>query len=169
MTEYPVYEATQQCAICKGKCCKYMPGHYSPTDFSDLSFEGLKAEIEKGNIAIDWWEADPKEYYLRARQIGEEIVHGSWGGVCVNLSPTGCNLSWEERPLGCRSLKPSESSRGACIGSYTKRQSVDDWKVYDSVLRELVACFGRKKTPLEEQMDSVVEALNTLFSSMGGV
>lgn len=169
MAEYPVFEATRQCATCKGACCKQMPGHYSPTDFSDLSFEGLKAEIEKGCIAIDWWESDPKEYYLRARHIGEEIVHGSWGGVCVNLGPAGCRLDWEERPLGCRNLKPRESSRGDCKGTYTKRQSVDDWKAYDSVLRELVACFGKKKTPLEEQMACVAEYLDNLLGRIGCV
>ena len=157
MSDYPVYEATKECARCKGQCCKHMPGHYSPTDFADLSFEGLKAEIEKGGIAIDWWEATPNEYYLRARQIGENVVHGSWGGICVNLAPWGCRLSWEERPLGCRSLKPSKGKRGDCIGSYTKEICKNEWKEHAEVLNELVEYFS----------DGVSE--NSLFIAMEGL
>lgn len=162
MTDYPVYEATSACAKCKGKCCQHMPGHYSPADFSDLSFEGLKAEIEKGNIAIDWWEETPKSYYLRARHLGEDIVHGSWGGICVNLAPWGCRLSWDERPLGCKSLKPHESPRGVCKGSYTKEICKNEWKAHSEVLLKLVEYFGARKTPEEELMEKMVEALKWL-------
>lgn len=171
MSNYPVYEPTKQCSVCKGKCCQRMPGHYSPTDFSDLSFEGLKAQIEKGNIAIDWWSDDgQKEYYLRARHQGEDIVHGSWGGICMNLSPAGCRLSWEERPLGCRSLKPRESSRGDCLGSYSKKQSKEDWKAYDSILRELVAHFGKEIAPFEESMNNLLAAMDALSRGcLGGL
>lgn len=157
---YPVYEATKQCAKCKGQCCKHVPGHYSPADFKDLSFDGLKAEIEKGNIAIDWWEETPRSYYLRARQLGEDIVHGSWGGICVNLAPWGCRLSWEERPLGCKSLKPAKRK---CVGSYTKEICKNDWKEYSEVLNELVAYFRQQETSEEEKMDGMVEALEWLL------
>lgn len=156
MTDYPIYEPSRQCSTCKGKCCQNMPGHYSPTDFSDLSFEGLKAKIEQGNIAIDWWSKDgAKEYYLRARHHGEGVVHGSWGGICVNLSPAGCRLDWNERPLGCRNLKPRENSRGDCKGTYTKEQSKEDWKAYDSVLRELVAYFGDESNPWDVLLEGM--------------
>lgn len=160
MSNYPVYEATKECARCGGLCCKRMPGHYSPSDFTDLSFEALKAEIEKGNIAIDWWEADPKEYYLRARQLGENVVHGSWGGICVNLTPEGCSLGWDERPLGCKALKPSKYE---CSSSYTKEQCKNDWKAYDAVLRELVEYFGDQTIPLDGLMTGFAEAMKWLL------
>lgn len=156
---YPVYEPSRQCSTCKGKCCQHMPGHYSPADFADLSFEGLKAKIEEGNIAIDWWSNDgQKEYYLRARHHCENIVHGSWGGVCVNLSPAGCRLSWEERPLGCRNLKPRESSRGDCRGSYTKEKCKNDWKEHAEVLNRLVEHFGDESNP----WDTLLEGLTMM-------
>lgn len=159
MSNYPVYEPTRQCSTCKGKCCQRMPGHYSPSDFADLSFEALKAKIEEGNIAIDWWQNDEqKEYYLRARHHGEAVVHGSWGGVCVNLSPAGCRLSWEERPLGCRNLKPRESSRGDCLGSYTKETCKNDWKEHAEVLNRLVEYFGDESNP----WDIMLEGLATM-------
>jgi hypothetical protein len=140
-----------------------MPGHYSPSDFADLSFDGLKAEIEKGNIAIDWWEAEAREYYLRARQLGEDVVHGSWGGICVNLAPWGCRLSWDERPLGCKSVKPAKRE---CLGSYTKEICKNDWKEHSDVLNRLAEYFEQKRTPEEDRMNSFVEALTALFGPM---
>lgn len=41
------YEPSPLCAECKGKCCQRMACHYAPDDFRELSFEGLKTEIEK--------------------------------------------------------------------------------------------------------------------------
>lgn len=166
MSDYPVYEATIQCSKCKGECCKHMPGHYSPSDFSDLSFEALKAEIEKGGIAIDWWEAEPKEYYLRARQIGEEVVHGSWGGICVNLAPWGCRLGRDKRPLGCRNLKPHTHKHGKCVGSYTKEICKNEWKEYSDVLNRLVAHFGGAKNTLEELIGSFAEVLQKFIGDV---
>lgn len=151
MTNYPVFEASEQCTRCKGRCCKQLPGHYAPTDFTDLSFDGLKAEIEKGAIAIDWWESDPKEYYLRARHLDEAVVHGSWGGICVNLTPNGCRLAWKNRPLGCRSLKPA----GRCINLYPKEACKDEWKPYDAVLCQLVVYFGGHEAPFVDTMEEV--------------
>lgn len=138
MPKVPVYKPAEYCAICRGKCCRYMACHYSPSDFTDLTFDGLKKEIEKGRISIDWWEADPPEYYLRARNVGEPIVCGSWGGVCVNLTESGCSLSWEERPLGGKALKPS---RTFCTSSYTKEECKEEWKAHAAILRQLVSYF----------------------------
>lgn len=159
---YRTYEPSKQCAKCKGECCKKMPGHYSPTDFKDLSFEGLKAEIEKGGIAIDWWENESREYYLRARHHGEAVVHGSWGGCCVNLTPTGCSLSWDARPLGCRNLKPRELGSSNCVGTYTKEQCKNDWKAYDETLNRLVEHFNQSDDTFDE-FTMFMERLGRLF------
>jgi len=141
MGKYKEYPPTEDCAICGGMCCKRMACHYSPTDFKDLSYDGLKSEIEKGRISIDWWnEVDrEKSYYLRARHVGAPVVDPSWGGVCMNLTDTGCSLSWEERPLGGRSLKPN---RGSCGGDYSKEICKNEWKDYSEVLEELVEYYG---------------------------
>ena len=162
INNHEVYEPSKQCAVCKGECCKRMPGHYSPSDFKDLSFEGLKAEIEKGSIAIDWWENKTPEYFLRARQLGENVVRGSWGGICVHLTPSGCRLSWDERPLACRNLKPREGKRGDCVGTYGKEQCKNDWKPYDEVLCKLVEHFGRNEETLEERMMRMLDELAML-------
>lgn len=146
------YKATEQCKICKGNCCKHMACHYAPSDFKDLSFEGLKAEIEKGKISIDWWDgydADEYEYeyFLRARHIGEPVLQPSWGGICVNLTETGCSLSWEERPLGAKALKPRENELEQCHSSYTKEQCKNDWRPYNHILEELAEYFTEHPLP----------------------
>ena len=157
MSNYPVYPPTEMCAECGGYCCKHMGCHYSPADFSDLSFEALKSQIEKGRISIDWWvSGGTREYYLRARHVGEPVVKGSWGGRCVNLTDTGCSLSWEERPLGGKALKPQDRLGGGCTTSYSKEQCKDDWKPYTVVLEELVKYFGEEKaSPFAEMMEAL--------------
>lgn len=139
--EVSVYQAEPICAECRGKCCRFYACHYSPDDFADKSFEALKTEIEKGKISIDWWEAEPREYFLRCRHVGEPVVCGSWGGVCVNLTPDGCSLSWDERPLGGKALKPGETLKDHCVTSYKKEDCKNDWKKYDKVLHKLVEHF----------------------------
>lgn len=143
--EIEVYRATDVCSRCKGACCCTMGGHYSPQDFEDLSFEGLMKEIYKGKISIDWWESERgPEYYLRARNLFEPIVCGSWGGTCVNWNAeSGCCLSWEERPLGCKVLKPGKKivagrPVGECYSTYLKEECKNEWSKYSDVLRALV-------------------------------
>lgn len=149
--EIETYKVAEVCSKCKGGCCSSMGCHYSPQDFEDLSFEGLKSEIEKGKISIDWWESPGKnEYYLRARNLFEPIVYGSWGGVCVNWDPeSGCRLSWDERPLGGKVLKPCKKLvRGKLVGDctsvYLKEECKNEWSKYSDVLEALVEYFEGK-------------------------
>ena len=142
-----VFKASEVCSECKGCCCRRMGCHYSPHDFKDLSYEGLKAEIEKGRISIDWWEGmRHREYYLRARHVGEPIVYGSWGGRCVNLTDNGCSLSWEERPLGGKALKPAADPKTEpCETSYSKEDCKNEWKPYSEILSRLAVYFAIKR------------------------
>lgn len=137
------FDKTEQCGICRGACCRHMGCHFSPRDFSDISFESLKAEIEtKQYISIDWWEGDDgPEYYLRVRNIGGNIVDPSWGGVCVLLTDDGCPLPFEERPLGARALKPKDTYNSSCESYYTKEDCKNEWKQYTDILKELVDYF----------------------------
>lgn len=148
---HAVYEPEEICSVCKGECCRHYACHYSPEDFPEISFEALKKQIDKGRISIDWWEADSPEYFLRARHVGEPVVCGSWGGICVNLTDTGCSLSWEERPLGGKALKPGKSLRDDCITSYSKETCKNEWQKHAAVLRELVAYFEYQQMCEEER------------------
>lgn len=166
------------CKKCKGSCCKTMGCHYSPEDFKDLSFEGLKAEIDRGFISIDWWEGNPfyddrnirQAYYLRSRHINSNIVDASWGGVCSLLTKKGCSLCYKDRPKGGRLLIPKEDKN--CIPKYTKEQAAMDWYKYNDILVQLVDYYNCKEekellddldSKLEQQLNSVV---NDFFNKM---
>lgn len=139
--EVPVFNATEACSRCKGACCKNMGCHFAPTDFKEITFDALKVEIEKGFISIDWWESDEPQYFLRMRHKDADIVDPSWGGECILLTDKGCPLSFEERPLGARSLKPRDNDGGCCMGNYGKEECKNDWLEYDDILKQLVEYF----------------------------
>lgn len=169
-------ENLELCKSCKGSCCRAMGCHYSPEDFTDLSFEGLKKEIEKGYISIDYWEGNPFEdnrdirqaYYLRIKHINSNIVDASWGGVCCLLTDSGCSLTYDCRPKGGRLLIPSKDYN--CIPEYTKQQSAMDWYVYNDVLEKLVNYFSSKKENInsigEKNIDSIIDNLFKNLSFM---
>lgn len=135
-------ENKELCTKCKGRCCKSCGCHYSPEDFKDLSYEGLKREIDKGYISIDWWEGNPFEdernisrgLFLRIRNINSSIVDASWGGRCVLLTEQGCPLDYENRPKGARLLIPSEKG---CKLEYDKQDCAKDWYRYSDILLRL--------------------------------
>lgn len=100
------YSNPSLCTLCRGKCCKQMPGQYSPDDFKEpITYEFLKGLLEAGSHSIDWHE-DPEIYYIRPRSINGEKIDPSYGGQCINLTDTGCSLPEEVRPLQCRMLEP---------------------------------------------------------------
>lgn len=132
--EVQVYENVEICAECKGECCKALGCHFSPTDFDEISFDALKAEIDKGFISIDWWDGDVPEFFLRMRNKYAPIVDPSWGGVCMLLTDKGCPLPFEKRPLGARALKPG---RNGCTSEYGKYECKEEWLEYSDILWEL--------------------------------
>ena len=163
-------ENLELCKACKGSCCKTMGCHYSPEDFKDLSFEGLKREIEKGHISIDYWEGNPFEdsreirqaYYLRVRNVNSNVVDASWGGTCSLLTDSGCPLTYDSRPKGARLLIPGEGRN--CIPKYTKQQCAIDWYTYNDVLIELKHHFSSNT----EDSDSIIEDFFKALSFMSG-
>lgn len=139
------YINTEVCSKCKGRCCKSMGCHFAPSDFKDLTFEGLKKEIDKGYISIDWWEGNPfdedsddisRACYLRMRNKNSDIIDASWGGECILLTETGCPLSFEDRPKGGRELIPNSSHY--CTEGYSKNDASQEWYKYADILESLI-------------------------------
>lgn len=162
------------CSKCKGQCCKQMGCHFSPEDFKEISFEALKAEIDKGHISIDWWEGNPFEeinysfiasideydfgiseideddedtieraYFLRAKNVGANIIDASWGGTCSLLTEKGCSLSYNDRPKGGRELIPVEGNK-ECITNYSKQDCAKEWHTYDDILTQLYDYYAEE-------------------------
>lgn len=148
------------CKSCGGKCCTSMAGMYIPSDFKEDITEALILSLlEKGNIAIDWWDGDMEEkggreqiYYLRARHKGEGKIVGSYGGTCINWSKEkGCSLLDQDRPYQCRKLKPIEKEDGELGCKHLKEDKSDKkgcalaWYDYQDSFDKVVEKFGRKE------------------------
>jgi hypothetical protein len=140
------------CAECGGACCKRCGCFFSPDDFADLSFEGMKAEIDKGYIVIeavdlDQYNMDGFAYIVRARNVGDPVYIGSLThrpeAPCVMLGENGCKFDWEHRPAGGRLLKPVKGAR--CETDYGICETVREWRAHQRLLNELVDYYRRRK------------------------
>ena len=146
-------EATdpETCAKCNGKCCKQCGCHYSPTDFTNISFSSLKKEIEQGYISIDavgYGRREPKDktLILRVRNKNSKIVDLEFkSSPCILLTETGCKLRYEDRPLGGKALIPSKSFQ--CYSMYSIKECCIQWKPYQSILGRLAKYFLDKDYP----------------------
>ena len=138
------------CKECRGKCCKSMGCHFSPDDFNDLSYEGLKKVIEKGFISIDWWEGSPfddsddsgRALFLRMRNKKSRVIDPSWMGECILLTKEGCPLAYENRPKGGRLLIPDKKG---CRAEYTKNDAARDWFKYNDTLLKILIEIEEKE------------------------
>lgn len=152
-------EDSKICKACGGKCCLKAPCHWSPEDFETHSYKGLKKIIkEKGYISIfrfpsNWCNSSFRElevdgpyfYILRMRTVGRNIATSSEnfeeGDHCRLLTPEGCKLSYNERPMGARLLIPGKNN---CNQMYGIDDCIVDWKSHQKVLKKLYRYFENR-------------------------
>ncbi len=149
------------CKKCGGKCCKYCGCHYSPSDFTEITYENLKKEIKKGHISIEWINLDSWNrekggvYILRIRNKGKAIVDTDFErNSCVLLTEHGCKLDYASRPLGGKLLIPylrkdaySSKETLLCYFEYDIDACINEWKEYQNILERLVKYFSEKDYP----------------------
>lgn len=130
------------CADC-GNCCRHYPGGHLPSDFGLDIPAGVRAALESGRYALDWWEGDVDGhdnlscvYYLRPSTKGKEghIFDPSWGGECTFLTASGCSLSREKMPAECKALRPRTTADGDCPSTLIKEDVCREWRPYQSLL-----------------------------------
>ena len=150
---------TGYCSTCKGECCKRCGCEFSPDDFEDLSYEGLKKKIEKGYISIECIRGDEIErrndaLYLRVRNLGSPIVdYALRKKRCILLTDKGCKLGYEERPAGGKLLIPTIQTDGlifrsrCCKSSYSIEACCYEWAPHQRTLLELAWYFLDKDYP----------------------
>ena len=153
------YVNSEACKSCGGKCCQKCGCHFAPEDFRDLSFDGLRKEIEKGYISIDLVDGEMFYqrgffYMLRARNEGAPIVDfGYKRSKCCLLTENGCKLQFEERPAGGRMLIPGytkiDNLNGflMCTQTYEVEDCCLDWRPYSDIVSKLVEHFKDKDFP----------------------
>ena len=136
------------CAACKGGCCRHYGGILHPDDVKGgVTFENIKKMIDTGMYGIDWYEGYGDEetnnadvYFMHMAHVNEPKVYPTFGGTCVNLTPDGCKLPFEERAYGCRALVPEESHKCG-KGCYSKYDAKRDWLPYQSIMEEVVKLY----------------------------
>ena len=132
-------ERPDLCARCGGDCCQGTPGASSPSDFfnADGKFDQdqLLEVLGSGDWVIAHWDSDPRQtyddygnelidlddqvgsvYYPRPqfKNKSDDLYEDRWpwdGDGCNFLTETGCKLTFEKRPYGCRTLVPRWDSK----------------------------------------------------------
>lgn len=152
----------KRCAECGGKCCKNLPGIYSPEDLfgdkKDITKEDIMKVLDQGGISIDRWEADKESnykdmYFLRPqidyRESGDQLRVVDYAlfplDSCIHLTDKGCDLEHDKRPFGCRNLVPVQDE-GYCTDIWANvEQELNRlryaglWNPYNDILEE-IAC-----------------------------
>ncbi len=131
-------EDAATCRACGGQCCKTLPGAYLPGQLDD---EQLADGLTSGKLVLAWWDGDPRPektcfnvdcdgscarcldperlmraYYVRPRNVTSPpgFVDRTTQGACTLLGPTGCTLTFEDRPAGCQNLLVNKADPGNC-------------------------------------------------------
>jgi hypothetical protein len=102
------YPETDMCVSCGGECCRRQPGYCLPSDFA--SAQDVRAAVESGNYTIVLL----VDEHITARVVRPQHRDTLRKEFCIFLRADGCELSFEERPYGCRMLRPREQEGGHC-------------------------------------------------------
>lgn len=153
-------EDTETCRECGGKCCLKSPCHLSPMDIEDLSYNGLKKYLKRKKyisilrfsrriceVCLRTLKVEGPYYYvLRIRTRGTGIAATAAqidkDDHCMLLTPEGCKIKYEERPLGAKLLIP-RTGQTQCNQLYSMDDCLYDWNDYQDVLEKLFKYFEK--------------------------
>jgi hypothetical protein len=88
------------CVRCEGSCCRRQSGHCLPSEFG--SADAVRDAVTSGKYGI---------VLLVDENIVARVVRPSYkdldqGTGCIFHRADGCELNFEDRPYGCRMLRP---------------------------------------------------------------
>jgi hypothetical protein len=139
------FEDSRLCSVCRGQCCRAIPGATYPADWADQ--RQILGALMSGRYVIDCWESDSETiYYIRPAvrdgiRSPEPVYDLSWGGTCLFLTASGCQLPLRDRPATCRSLEPRPGYWGwgenHCWAHKSRRDASIAWLPYQEILRQL--------------------------------
>lgn len=138
------------CALCNGACCKSHPCAVFPQDVIPFTKEHI-LEMVNNKYTINWWEGDVipngnlyQVYYLMPRTKSENTSYcGSWGGECIFFKNNkGCELEWNNRPTGGKSLIPNKEFKCKhTINPSDKKAACIEWRNHQLLLKEVIDCL----------------------------
>lgn len=154
MKSLPVLADNQDpavCVPCGGLCCRNSPGYLWPEQLGETE-EARRARLIELLQSGLWqlatyessWDDEPDVLCLRpATADTRGQYYAPDGGRCTFLGPTGCRLSWDERPMQCRALRPRRHPEARC----SMTDGFVDWDAAQAWL------------PLQDMIASVLEQL----------
>ena len=122
------------CAGC-GECCRTRPGAEAPERF--LADPDPAAALARALASRDWVLArHVTTRYPRPATVAERaggVVHaGAELSPCVFLEPSGCRLSFADRPRMCRDLEPW--ANGDCQSTWDLPQAAEAWEPWQALV-----------------------------------
>lgn len=134
------------CSLCKGQCCKRMPGIVHPNQLQQPITKELLLKLYKEGYQFDYWEGEFEGkvgYFLRPQTIKSKgvLVDPSCGGTCVFLTEQGCSKTFEKRPYMCKQLEPQEDFN---CGPKDKENTLNKydyvlaWLQYNNLIEEII-------------------------------
>ena len=102
------HRETQMCVRCKGSCCRRQSGHCLPSEFGSAA--AVREAVASGRYGI---------ILLIDQDVAARIVRPSYKDLhqrtgCIFHHNDGCELLFEDRPHGCRMLRPRERDGEHC-------------------------------------------------------
>lgn len=116
--------------FCKGcgNCCTTSAGIYSPSQVLPQLIALSEGYLDLGyKYQIDRWDGEKPIYWLRPVHTNSKYreVDYSWGGTCINLTSSGCKLSFYQRPYQCQTLEATAPK--TCEQKALKSEMRDLW------------------------------------------
>ena len=157
-TEYTNMEI---CKECGGYCCKHGPGDFSPSDLGNSTAEiysNILNGIRTGTLSLITRFLFKDNPYIAHGIIGvrpavKKFVSKHWFGECVFLSDTGCVLSFKDRPIICRSLKPSSDLK--CRLEEPSIYVYLRWTYYRRMLQSIRSIDKKMKLTIRKRVQSI--------------
>ena len=132
------YRETEICVICKGSCCRKQSGHCLPSEFG--SAKAVRNAVTSGQYGI---------FLLVDENIIARIVRPQYRELfrktgCVFHHADGCELRFEDRPYGCRMLRPRDRDGEHCKPEgITIVEAAEMWE-QSGYLPPLTACLDQR-------------------------
>ena len=136
------YRETGMCVRCEGECCRTQSGHCLPTEFG--SAEAVRAAVVGGRYAIVLL----LDQHIKARVIRPHYKEPDRAVGCTFHRADGCELAWQERPYGCRMLRPREQEGGHCEPEGISIEEAAKMWEQSGYLPPLWTCVGRDGKPI---------------------
>lgn len=142
------------CAQCGGACCRTQPGIDHPERFlAAADPTGLLASLLADHnwvLSLHPWRDEESGdwlalYYPRPAKNSELATNSQLAlddtSPCVFLTPTGCRLTFAERPYLCQTLEPM--AEDACHSPWGKRDAAIAWRPHQELIHAAVEMLQR--------------------------